>query len=164
MNTANAARERVDAVVVGSGMAGSLIAAALAKAGKRTVVLEGGPERKLTDLTSSQLWSRRLKWAGPAVETGGASPLSVGFGSGWGTGGSALHHYACWFRLHAEDFEMKSRFGRGNDWPLRYDDLRPHYDAVQAEVGICGDAEREVWRPAGEAYPMPPCRCGRRAG
>ena len=156
MNTANAARERVDAVVVGSGMAGSLIAAALAKAGKRTVVLEGGPERKLTDLTSSQLWSRRLKWAGPAVETGGASPLSVGFGSGWGTGGSALHHYACWFRLHAEDFEMKSRFGRGNDWPLRYDDLRPHYDAVQAEVGICGDAEREVWRPAGEAYPMPP--------
>jgi len=42
-------------------------------------------------LISSLIWSRRLKWAGPAIETGGSAPLSVGFGAGWGTGGGALH-------------------------------------------------------------------------
>jgi choline dehydrogenase-like flavoprotein len=94
--------------------------------------------------------------SGPAAQTGGADPLSIGFGSGWGTGGSAMHHYACWFRLHAEDFEMKSRFGKGLDWPISYSELRPFYDQIQREVGISGDAEKEVWRPAGEPYPMPP--------
>src|SRR5262249_13866891 len=57
--------------------------------------------------------------------------------------------------LHEEDFEMKSRFGQGLDWPLSYGQLRSFYDQIQKEVGISGDAEKEVWRPAGEAYPMP---------
>lgn len=147
---------KVDAVIVGSGAAGSLLAAKLSQAGKKVVILEAGPKRGMGDLVSSQIWARRLKWAGPAIETGGQDPLSVGFGSGWGTGGSAMHHYACWFRLHPEDFEMKSRFGKGLDWPLSYEELRPSYDQIQREVGISGDAEKEVWRPEGEAYPMPP--------
>jgi choline dehydrogenase-like flavoprotein len=148
--------KRVDVLVVGSGAAGSLIAAKLAKAGKQVAVLEAGPKRAMSDLVSSQIWARRLKWAGPTVETGGQDALSVGFGTGWGTGGAAMHHYACWFRLHADDFQMKTRFNKGQDWPLAYDDLRPYYDRVQAEVGISGDATKEVWRPDGEPYPMPP--------
>ncbi len=69
---------------------------------------------------------------------------------------SALHHHACWFRLHPEDFHMRSLHGRGQDWPITYGDLRPFYDRVQREVGISGDAAAEVWRPEGEPYPMPP--------
>src|SRR5438132_14095867 len=106
-------RNKVDAVIVGSGAAGGLLAAKLSEAGKKVVILEAGPKRGMGDLVSSQIWARRLKWAGPAIETGGKDPLSAGFGSGWGTGGSAMHHYACWFRLHPEDFETKSRFGKG---------------------------------------------------
>ena len=149
---------RVDAVIVGAGAAGSLLAAKLSQAGKRVVVLEAGPPRQMGDLYSSQIWARRLKWAGPRIETGGKDPLAVGFGAGWGTGGAALHHYACWFRLHPEDFQMKTRFGKGLDWPLSYADLRPFYDQVQREVGISGDANQEVWRPEGDPYPMPPLR------
>ncbi len=148
--------DKVDVLIVGSGAAGSLVAAKLAKAGKKVLILEGGPERGMSDLYSSQIWSRKLKWAGPPTETGGKEPLSVNFGSGWGTGGSAMHHFAVWLRLHAEDFEMKTRFGRGLDWPMSYDELRPYYDRIQKEVGISGDAEKEVWRPAGDPYPMPP--------
>lgn len=148
--------EKIDAVIVGSGASGSLLAAKLAQAGKQVRILEVGPERTAADLYSSQIWARRLKWSGPRVESEGPHPINVVFGHGWGTGGSALHHYACWFRLHPEDFTVRSTFGVGLDWPISYDTLRPYYDRIQKEVGVSGDAQQEVWRPPGEPYPMPP--------
>lgn len=57
--------DRVEAVIVGAGAAGSLYAAALAAGGRRVVVLEAGAPWQLTDLVSSQIWARRVKWAGP---------------------------------------------------------------------------------------------------
>ena len=51
---------------------------------------------------------------------------------------------------------MRSRYDRGLDWPISYNDLAPYYDEVQAEAGIAGDAAAEVWRPPGAPYPMPP--------
>jgi choline dehydrogenase-like flavoprotein len=145
-----------DVVIVGAGAAGSIFAAKLAQAGKRVVVLEAGPAWRPEDLISSQLWARRLKWSpGPVLGLGTAA-IGNGFNAGFGTGGSALHHYANWFRLHPEDFTEYSVHGRGFDWPITYDDLRPYYDRVQREVGLSGDAEAEIWRPAGDPYPMPP--------
>ncbi len=132
------------------------MAATLSLGGKQVVVLEGGPERSTGDLYSSQIWARRVKWFGPATETGGQDPIAVNFASGWGTGGASLHHYGVWLRRHRDDFNMQSQFGLGVDWPIDYDDLRPYYDQVQEDVGLSGDAEAEVWRPAGDPYPMPP--------
>ncbi len=148
---------------MGSGASGSLLAAKLSQAGKRVVVLEGGPERSSADLYSSQIWARRVKWFGPPTETGGADAIAVNFGSGWGTGGAALHHYAVWLRRHSDDFDMKTHFGQGLDWPISYEDLRPYYDQIQSEIGISGDADAEAWRPLGEPYPMPPRRVFRQA-
>lgn len=146
---------KVEVVIVGSGATGSLLAAKLASAGKSVVILEGGPQRSLNDLVSSQLYARRLKWSGPPDQTEGKNPIGIGFNAGWGTGGSAVHHFGVWLRLHPEDFEMQSRFGQGLDWPIGYDELRPFYDRIQREVGVSGDAEKEIWRPQGESYPMP---------
>jgi choline dehydrogenase-like flavoprotein len=148
--------DEADVVIVGSGAAGSVMAATLAGGGKKVLVLEGGPDRSPQDLYSSQIWARRVKWFGPATETGGPDPISVGFGSGWGTGGASLHHYGVWLRRHPDDFTMQSQFGQGFDWPMQYQDLRPFYDDVQEEVGLSGDAAAEVWRPDGDPYPMPP--------
>ncbi len=137
---------RFDALVVGAGAAGSLVAAKLAAAGKRPLVLDAGPGWTIADLVSSPIWARRLKWdPGPSTSRG-AQPINVGFNAGYGLGGAALHHYACWFRLHSEDFHMRSLYGRGQDWPIAYADLRPFYDQMQREVGISGDAAAEVWR------------------
>lgn len=150
------AREAVDAVIVGAGAAGSHMAAILARAGKKVIVLEAGPRRTTGDLVSSQLWARRLKWSGPRVTESGANQVNVRFNSGFGTGGTALHHYGVWPRLHVEDFDEFSRYGRALDWPLGYADLRPYYDRVQAEIGLAGDAVAERWRPPGAPYPLPP--------
>lgn len=150
-----AAKEQVDVLVVGAGAAGSVIAANLAEAGKDVLILEAGPERRLDDLKSSQIWARRLKWSGAPVEEQGDLKIGHGFNSGYGTGGGALHHFAVWPRLHENDFQLKSDYGRGLDWPFSYDELRPYYDRIQTEVGISGDAKAETWRPPGKAYPMP---------
>lgn len=145
-----------EVVVVGAGQAGSLIAAELAAAGRSVVVFEAGVERGTEALVSSQIWARRLKGTPELAASTGAHPLGITFNTGQGAGGTAAHHYACWFRLHPEDFEMRRRHGVAADWPLGYDELRPHYDALQAEVGLAGDAAAERWRPPGADYPLPP--------
>ncbi len=149
-------QEKYDLVIVGSGASGSIVAAKAAAAGKKVLILEAGPKRGLDDLTSSQIWARRQKWNGAPVEEAGSLQIAHAFNAGYGTGGSAIHHYAVWPRLHENDFNVKSTYGKSLDWPIEYKDLQPFYDQVQSEVGISGDAKAEKWRPAGADYPMPP--------
>lgn len=145
-------------VVVGAGAAGGVYAERLAAHGLSVRVLEAGRERSVGDLVSSSLNARRLKWGGAPVRVGGEHPLAHNVSTGDGTGGAALHHYATWPRFHPDVFRMRSVHGRGLDWGLDYDALRPWYDRVQREVGLSGDATREPWRAAGAPYPMPPLR------
>jgi choline dehydrogenase-like flavoprotein len=151
--------DAVDAVIVGAGAAGSLFAARLARAGRKVVVLEAGPAWELSDLSSSQIWARRLKWGGPpVVHAAGQPSFPHNLNTGWGLGGAALHHYATWPRLPEAAHAMRSRFGRGVDWPFGADVLAPWYDRVQADVGVAGDAAAEPWRPPGAPYPLKPLR------
>ena len=147
-----------EVAIVGAGAAGSYLARRFASAGKKVHVFEAGPPWQERDLVSSQIWARRLRWSGEAVDVAGSHRYAFNFNAGWGFGGAALHHYGLWPRMHEADFTMASDHGRGFDWPLRYDDLRPYYDAIQAEVGMSGDAAQEPWRPPGEPYPLPPLK------
>jgi choline dehydrogenase-like flavoprotein len=143
-----------DVVIVGAGYSGSLVAGALARGGKSVVVFESGPERDVRDLVSSKIWARSLH--GPYAGSQGANPIGFGYDVGWGLGGSGTHHFAAWPRMHPLDFELKTRYGRGFDWPIGYDELRPYYDRVQRDIGVSGDSDAEVWRPPGDPYPLPP--------
>src|SRR5499427_405718 len=153
------ANEKVDVVIVGAGASGSTFAAVLAKAGKKVVLLEQGPDWQLSDLISSDLWGRRIKPAGAPFIHEGKNPYGYAYQAGWGVGGAALHYFANFPRLLPNDFKIKSEHGRALDWPISYEDVAPYYDKVARDIGASGDAKaEEIWRPAGEPYPMPPMK------
>lgn len=153
------ANEKVDVVIVGAGASASVYASVLAKAGKKVVLLETGPDWQLSDLVSSDFWGRRIKPAGAPFLLEGKNPFGYAYQAGWGVGGAALHHFANFPRLLPPDFTVKSDHGRALDWPIQYADVAPYYDKVAAEIGLSGDARaEEIWRPAGAPYPMGPMK------
>jgi choline dehydrogenase-like flavoprotein len=154
-----ATNEKVDVAIVGAGASGSVYAAVMAKQSKKVVVLEQGPDWQLSDLISSDIWGRRVKPASSPFILEGKHPVSYGFQAGWGVGGAALHYFANFPRLLPNDFSIKSEHSRAHDWPISYQDVAPYYDKVARDVGVSGDAKaEEIWRPAGEPYPMPPMK------
>src|SRR3989442_12134589 len=115
-----ATNEKVDVAIVGAGASGSVFAAVLAKAGKKVVVLETGPDWQLSDLISSDFWGRRLKTAGAPFLLEGKKPLGYSYQSGWGAGGAALHHFANLPRLLPHAFKLKSKHQPPPTWPSPY--------------------------------------------
>ncbi len=53
------------------------------------------------------------------------------------------------YRWSDLDFEANAREGVGIDWPLRYGDLAPWYDRVEAFIGVSGQAEGLAQVPDG---------------
>src|SRR5258706_9585345 len=144
------ANEKVDVVIVGAGASGSVFAAVLAKAGKKVVVLEQGPDWQLSDLISSDFWGRRIKPASGPFLLEGKNPVSYGYQSGWGVGGASLHYFPNFPRLLPNDFKVKSEAGRGLDWPIDYKDVAPYYDKVAPDAAVSGDPKAEgIRRPPG---------------
>ena len=44
-------------------------------------------------------------------------------------------------RFIPSDFKLKSKFGRGRDWPLDYNELEPWYCSAEEELGVSGNHE-----------------------
>jgi choline dehydrogenase-like flavoprotein len=154
-----ATQEKVDVVIVGAGASGSVFAATLAKAGRKVLVMDNGPDWHTSDLISSDIWGRRVKPAGAPFILEGKHTVAMSYQGGFGVGGAALHYFANFPRLLPNDFRIRSEHNRAHDWPISYDDVAPWYDKVAQEIGVSGDAKaEELWRPNGAPYPMPPMK------
>ncbi|HEU0086202.1 MAG TPA: GMC family oxidoreductase [Pseudonocardiaceae bacterium] len=131
--------DEVDLVVVGAGAGGSVLAQRLARAGWRVVILEAGPFwHPDTDWVSDEAGSHRLYWTEQRI-IGGADPIELGKNnSGRGVGGSMVHYAGYTPRFHPSDFATCSLDGVGADWPIGYQDLRPHYERVERELPVAG--------------------------
>lgn len=131
--------DEVDLVVVGAGAGGSVLAQRLARAGWRIVIIEAGPFwHPDEDWVSDEAGSHHLYWTQKRI-IGGADPIELGKNnSGRGVGGSMVHYAGYTPRFHPSDLETFSRDGVGADWPIRYEDLRPHYERVERELPVAG--------------------------
>ncbi len=72
-------------------------------------------------------------------------------------GGGSNCWWACVPRLLPEDFQMRSRYGVGSDWPITYDDLEPHYAVAEDLMAVAGPADGSPY-PRSGPYPQPPHR------
>jgi choline dehydrogenase-like flavoprotein len=132
--------DEVDAVVVGCGAGGGVLTQRLARRGWKVVCLDAGPfwdpDR---DWVSDELGSHHLYWTDPRV-IGGQDPVPMGSNnSGRGVGGSMVHYAGYTPRFHPSDFHTRTANGVGADWPIRYEDLEPYYEEIEAELPVAGE-------------------------
>jgi len=157
--------ERADVCVVGSGPAGALVAYTLAERGYHVVVLEAGERFDGEDRGRRMEESIRPAHEDDEVwEMGGERDEYTSSGEWFyplnvsrvkGVGGSTLHWQGMVMRLHEKDFEMETRHGVGDDWPLSYEDLRPYYARAEREMGVSGGDDNPFAPPREEPHPLP---------
>lgn len=173
--------ETHDVVIVGAGISGAIIAQQAAEAGLSVLVLEAGTDLARTFAGYQEqlqtFYGATFKTPEapydfnpnapepdiPGLPTEGAKYFverGIPFGSTYAraAGGTTLHWLGTCLRMLPEDFDTKSRFGRGLDWPLSYDDLAPDYERAELEIGVSADvADQEHlgvrFRP-GYEFPM----------
>lgn len=155
-----------DVVVVGSGVAGALIAARLSAAGARVRILEAGQrtdrDAAVTRYRDGKYAYENPEWApqpaGQDLNNYYVQDGEVMFDSDYErrVGGTTWHWLGNCPRLLPSDFEMQTRFGVGVDWPIGYDDLEPWYLEAEHELGVAGNSSHADGSPRSGDYPMPP--------
>lgn len=168
-----------DAVVIGAGAAGGIVACVLAEAGKHVLLLERGSNLSYAQIGRDHLRNHRISLyghnTGPDLEgnprifedrQGCAhlvrpherdyhnNAMTVG-------GGTRVYGAQAW-RFLPDDFHMASRYGvpEGSslaDWPITYEELEPFYARAEWEIGVAGDASANPFQgQRSSGYPMPP--------
>ena len=160
-----------DAVVVGSGFAGALLADRLADRGIRTAILEAGPRVNRARAfetflgavvkTPESPYERSPEADFPKSEDPDHWYRQSGpdkFKSTYlkAVGGTSWHWLGTCVRFLPSDFRLQSRFGRGVDWPIGYDEIEPFYVAAERELGVAGDSADDLGSPRSGPFPMPP--------
>jgi len=178
-----AALDRYDAIVVGSGAGGGVAACGLAESGRTVLVIEAGRWPSTAELSSDHIRNPRSTWglvslSGPdedghprILETPDGDRVLRPSDAGWSNnamtagGGTRVYGAQAW-RFGPKDFAMASTYGvpPGSDladWPFGYDELAPYYDRAEWEIGVSGDVT--FGAHAGSPYhpyPMPPLPAG----
>ena len=173
------ANKKVNAVIIGAGAGGGIVAKELATAGFSVVLLERGRWHTFNEYNNDELISQRSNALtcpfGPDNEKyrrtvhdgkGGwrvVVPNEWPYGNNAGcVGGGTLSYGAMAWRFMPEDFAMKKTYGHVEgstleDWPLSYDDLESFYEKAEYEIGVSGDPSLNPFAPARQKpYPMPP--------
>ncbi len=149
-------------LIVGSGVAGSLLAERLLAAGKGPVtILEAGPSVIMRDRRTwlDYVMAKRLPYDGLGdaaddYEALGKQSWRIEGGRLFARGGSTLHWGGWCPRMKPEDFQLESRIGSGGlDWPFGYEMLAPYYVRAEHYLQVAGDS-KENDPPRGEPYPF----------
>ena len=130
-------RETCDVIVVGSGAGGSVVAATLAEAGKRVIVLEEGPFYRPADyqrFAPSESVRRMFRESGMAMAFGVGQTPMISITMGRAVGGSSLLTGGVCFRIPSEVHGTWSKkLGLSELAESRFDEA---YDEVEKRLAV----------------------------
>jgi choline dehydrogenase-like flavoprotein len=173
------ALKRVNAVVVGAGAGGGVVAKELACAGLSVALLERGKWYTAFDCRKDDLRNQRTTALGCAfgpddernprvvVDQNGRQEIVKPSDGSYSNnaacvGGGTFSYGAMAWRFMENDFRMRSVYGAVagstlEDWPIGYQDLEPYYEKAEWEIGVSGDDTGNIFKaPRRKALPMPP--------
>lgn len=147
-----------DILIIGSGMGGATLAAALAPSGRRIVILERG--ERLADCPEARdpaaifgrgFFKPKETWRDASGEV--LNPGNYAF-----VGGNTKFYGAVLLRYRAEDFApLKHLEGPTPGWPFPYAELERYYQAAEALYRVRGDAAGDPTEPPHSGpYPFAP--------
>ena len=160
-----------DVVVVGSGVAGALVAHELAQAGVSVLMLEAGPRierwrivENFRNTPSKDDFMAPYPSTAHAPHPQYAPPNDYLIFKGThqynsqyirAVGGTTWHWAASTWRFLPNDFRMRTLYGVGRDWPVSYDELEPYYYRAEVELGVSGPNDgTDLGSPRRQPYPM----------
>jgi len=170
--------KKVNAVVIGAGAGGGVVAKELSTGGLSVVLLERGQWQSANDDRKDDLRNQRTTILGNAfgpndegnprvvVDLAGSEHV-VAPSEGWYSnnaacvGGGTLSWGAQAWRFMRQDFRMRSTYGAPEgstleDWPIGYDDLEPFYEKAEWEIGVSGNDDGNPFKaPRRRPLPMP---------
>ena len=147
-----------DVAILGAGISAAMVAERLAEdtsasiavieAGNRIFDFENRFETRRRFLDYGENPYRGDHIPGHTCENIQSRSMSVG--------GLAMHWGGTTPRYSPEDFNLRSRFGVGRDWPISYEDLDPFYQEAEERLGVAGEPGPAEYDPRGGSYPMDP--------
>jgi choline dehydrogenase-like flavoprotein len=173
------ALKHLNAVVIGAGAGGGVVAKELACAGLTVALLERGKWYTAFDCRKDDLRNQRISALGcgfgpdneryrrVVVDANGQEEIVKP--SNWSynnnaacVGSGTLSYGAMAWRFMERDFRMRSSYGSVlagtlEDWPITYDNLEPYYEKAEWELGVSGDDSSNIFKaPRKRPLPMPP--------
>jgi len=154
-----------DVVVIGSGIAGALVAKQLARKHLNVIILEAGEswfrgqahqryQQSVTrDLSSPY---KQPDWLASPAQASYFNKQAYQPSFLKGVGGTTWHWTAITPRFLPADFELYTRYQIGKDWPIKYDELEEYYVKAEYHMGVAGDSLHDHGSPRSQAYPMRP--------
>jgi len=157
-----ATTHQFDACVIGSGASGSIVAHNLVNAGWDVILVEQGarvsPGVHLLDIINGFEMARARDAQGRWSSQG--YPWTA-----CALGGGTVFYGGMSFRYRTVDFDARSFTAPDAldaRWPITYDDLREHYDTIEALLGVAREAGVDPTEPPGAPAPLPPHKMSRR--
>ncbi|MCB0286733.1 MAG: GMC family oxidoreductase, partial [Calditrichaeota bacterium] len=152
-----------DAIIIGSGFGGSMLASVLVNAGQNVLMLERGDWVKRgahnwamnasVDLTPHYSFDTPMR-----VREGGNKDIMGNYAC---VGGPSVFYGGVSFRFREKDFEPPPEIvgDSGAEWPITYADLEPYYSRAEQMLDVAGaDSADPSAPPRSAPFPQNPDR------